>query len=70
MSDIVGFVRKPKIALLDPVDLVAYSRSVRCNSAGYHEDIELQSVLDDKGLEHARAFARTRYHGVMVAVLA
>ncbi len=68
MTDIV--VRKPYVALLDPIDLVAYSKSVRCNTAGFREDTELQAVLDDKGLEHARVFARTRYHGVMVAVLA
>jgi len=64
------FVRKPRVALLDPIDLVAYSKSARRNSVGFREDAELQSVLNDKGLEQARVFASRRYHGVMVAVLA
>ena len=63
------FVRKPSVALLDPVDLVAYSKPVRRNSAGYREDPELQAALDSMGIEQARVFAGRRYHGVMVAVL-
>ena len=62
-------MRKHKIALIDPIEQVAYSRSVRRGSSGYREDGELQAVLTDKGLERARVFARTRYQGVVVAVM-
>jgi len=57
------------MAFLDPVDLVAYSKPVRRNSAGYREDSELQAVLDNMGLERARVFASRRYQGVVIAVM-
>ena len=61
--------RKPRIALIDWVHKVAYSRTLQRNSAGYTEDPELQAVLDDKGFLAAKRFAMCNYHGVMVAVL-
>lgn len=61
--------RKRRIALIDPIERVAYSRSARSGTTGYREDAELQAVLLDKGLERARVFARTRYQGVVVAVM-
>ena len=60
--------RKPRIALIDPVYGVAYSRPVR-KGGKYVEDVELQDVLDAKGRDAAKRFARRRYHGVMEAVL-
>ena len=62
--------RKPRIALLDLIHWVAYSRSLQRNNAGYTEDAELQAVLDDKGFLAAKRFAMRHYHGVMIAVLA
>lgn len=62
-------MRKRRIALIDPIEQVAYSRSARRGSRGYQEDAELQAVLSDKGLERARVFARARYQGVVVAVM-
>jgi hypothetical protein len=61
-------MRKPRIGLIDPIEEVAYSRPLR-RGARYVEDTELQAVLDDKGLEHAKAFGRRRYHGIAVAVM-
>lgn len=64
-------VRKNRIALIDPVNEVAYSRPVRKGSAGnYVEDTELQDVLDDRGIDEAKLFASRRFHGVAIAVLA
>jgi len=61
-------MRVRRIALLDPIHEVAYSRSHRKDTAGYKEDAALQSVLDDKGLRAARLFAMRRYLGVQIAV--
>lgn len=61
--------RKNRIALIDPLEQVAYSRPVRKGNPKYREDLELQAVLSDKGLERARVFARNRYHGVVIAVM-
>lgn len=62
--------RKRRIALLDPVEEIAYSRPARKGHAGYQEDTELQALMDNKGLESAKAYAMARYQGVMVAVMA
>ena len=58
-----------RIALLDPINMVAYSRMAR-KDAKYHEDEQLQSLLNDKGLAIAKQFASRNYGGVYVAVLA
>jgi len=59
--------RKPRLALLDPVEGVAYSRPLR-RGGKYVEDCELQAVLYDRGIDGAREFASRRYGGVVVAV--
>ena len=63
------YKRKNSKALLDPVDMVAYSIPCRKDAAGYREDAELQTALDNMGLELAREFAGRRYQSVAVAVL-
>ena len=63
-------MRKQRIALIDPIHGVAYWRAARKGCAGiYHEDSEIQAVLNKKGLAAARLFASRHYQGVFVAVL-
>ena len=61
---------KQRIALLDPVHFVAYSRSTRIKNAGYSEDARLQDLLLDKGLAVAKRYAARHYAGVCIAVMA
>ena len=60
--------RVPRLAILDPIEGIAYSRPLR-KGGRYVEDNQLQALLDDKGIEAAKRFAALRYGGVMVAVL-
>ena len=62
-------MRKQRIALIDPINGVAYSRPGRKNNRGYQEDCALQQCLDERGLPEARRFASRHYQGVVVAVL-
>lgn len=59
--------RFARIALLDPVYEVAYSRTVR-RGARYVEDETLCGLLWEKGLDVARQYALVNYQGVQVAV--
>ena len=59
--------RVPRVALIDPVYYVAYSRPIR-KGARYVEDAALQDIVLDKGVEAAREYALTAYQGVQVAV--
>jgi len=61
---------KQRIALLDPINLVAYSRSTRKANIGYSEDARLQDLLLDKGLAVAKRYASRHYAGVCIAVMA
>ena len=58
-----------RIALLDPVEEVAYSRPAR-RAGKYREDAVLQALLNDKGLDYARQYARRNYGGVYIAAMA
>lgn len=58
-----------RVALIDPINEVAYSKSVRRNSAGYQEDAQLQRVMADRGVQETHEFATRRYHGSRIAVM-
>jgi len=58
--------RKPGVVILDPIERVVYRRSRR---GKIREALDLQNLLEDKGLPALRRFAHRNYGGYIVAVV-
>jgi hypothetical protein len=59
-----------RVVLLDLIEEIVYSRSVRKNSAGYKYDARLQEIFLLEGAEALRQVATRHYAGFMQAHLA